>query len=103
IPRRTSGASAIARSSGMVMISLQGDGRATAIRGRASVGRAVAQGVSLGGTLTPLPFGPADHSRLLGYGRAGWYDRDMSEADVAEILKLPPEERMRLAEILWAS
>ena len=27
----------------------------------------------------------------------------MSEADVAEILKLPPEERMRLAEIIWAS
>ena len=27
----------------------------------------------------------------------------MSDADVAEILKLPPEERMRLAEIIWAS
>lgn len=27
----------------------------------------------------------------------------MSEADVAEILKLPPEERMRIAEIIWAS
>jgi putative addiction module component (TIGR02574 family) len=27
----------------------------------------------------------------------------MSDADVAEILKLPPEERMRLVEILWAS
>lgn len=27
----------------------------------------------------------------------------MSEADVAEILKLPAEERMRIAEILWAS
>ena len=27
----------------------------------------------------------------------------MSEADVAEILKLSPEERMRLAEIIWES
>ena len=27
----------------------------------------------------------------------------MSDADVAEILKLPPEERMRLAEIIWES
>jgi putative addiction module component (TIGR02574 family) len=27
----------------------------------------------------------------------------MSDADVAEILKLPPEERMRLMEIIWAS
>ena len=27
----------------------------------------------------------------------------MSDADVAEILKLPPEERMRLAEIIVAS
>lgn len=27
----------------------------------------------------------------------------MSEADVAEILKLPPGERLRLAEIIWAS
>jgi len=27
----------------------------------------------------------------------------MSDADVAEILKLPPKERMRLAEIIWAS
>lgn len=27
----------------------------------------------------------------------------MSDADVAEILKLPPEERFRLAEIIWAS
>jgi putative addiction module component (TIGR02574 family) len=27
----------------------------------------------------------------------------MSDADVAEILKLPPEERMRIAEIIWAS
>jgi putative addiction module component (TIGR02574 family) len=27
----------------------------------------------------------------------------MSEADVAEILKLPPEERLRLAEVIWAS
>ena len=27
----------------------------------------------------------------------------MSDADVAEILKLPPDERMRLAEIIWAS
>lgn len=27
----------------------------------------------------------------------------MSNADVAEILKLPPEERLRLAEIIWAS
>ena len=27
----------------------------------------------------------------------------MSDADVAEILKLPPEERMRLVEIIWAS
>ncbi|MGH8490441.1 MAG: addiction module protein, partial [Gammaproteobacteria bacterium] len=31
------------------------------------------------------------------------YARHMSDADVAEILKLPPEERMRLAEIIWAS
>ncbi len=27
----------------------------------------------------------------------------MSDAAVAEILKLPPEERMRIAEIIWAS
>ena len=27
----------------------------------------------------------------------------MSGADVAEILKLPPEERLRLAEVIWAS
>lgn len=27
----------------------------------------------------------------------------MSDEDVAEILKLPPEERFRLAEIIWAS
>ena len=27
----------------------------------------------------------------------------MSEADVAEILKLPPAERMRLLEVIWAS
>lgn len=27
----------------------------------------------------------------------------MSNADVAEILKLSPEERMRLAEIIWES
>ena len=27
----------------------------------------------------------------------------MSDADVAEILKLPPEERMRLLETIWAS
>ena len=27
----------------------------------------------------------------------------MNDADVAEILKLPPEERLRLAEIIWAS
>ena len=27
----------------------------------------------------------------------------MSDADVAEILKLPPEERMRLLEIIWES
>ena len=27
----------------------------------------------------------------------------MSDAEVAEILKLPPEERMRLAEIIWTS
>jgi putative addiction module component (TIGR02574 family) len=27
----------------------------------------------------------------------------MSDADIAEILKLPPEERMRLAEIIWES
>ena len=27
----------------------------------------------------------------------------MSDTDVAEILKLPPEERMRIAEIIWAS
>lgn len=27
----------------------------------------------------------------------------MSDADVAEILKLPPEERMRIAEIIWLS
>lgn len=32
-----------------------------------------------------------------------WYARCMGDADVAEILKLPPEERMRLAEIIWAS
>lgn len=28
---------------------------------------------------------------------------DMSDADVAEILKLPPEERLRLVELLWES
>lgn len=27
----------------------------------------------------------------------------MSDADVAELLKLPPEERMRIAEMIWAS
>ena len=27
----------------------------------------------------------------------------MSDADVAEILKLPPEERLRIAEIIWVS
>jgi putative addiction module component (TIGR02574 family) len=27
----------------------------------------------------------------------------MSDADVAEILKLPPQERLRLAEVIWAS
>jgi len=27
----------------------------------------------------------------------------VSDADVAEILKLPAEERMRLLEIIWAS
>jgi len=27
----------------------------------------------------------------------------MSDADVAEILKLPPEERLRWAEVIWAS
>ena len=27
----------------------------------------------------------------------------MSDADVAEILKLPPEERLHLAEVIWAS
>jgi putative addiction module component (TIGR02574 family) len=27
----------------------------------------------------------------------------MSDADIAEILKLPVEERMRLVEIIWAS
>jgi len=27
----------------------------------------------------------------------------MSDADIAELLKLPPEERMRIAEIIWAS
>ena len=27
----------------------------------------------------------------------------MSDADVAEILKLPPEERLRLVEVIWAS
>ena len=27
----------------------------------------------------------------------------MSDTDVAEILKLPPEERLRLAEIIWES
>lgn len=27
----------------------------------------------------------------------------MSDADVAEILKLRPEERLRLAEVIWAS
>jgi putative addiction module component (TIGR02574 family) len=27
----------------------------------------------------------------------------MSDTDVAEILKLPPEERLRLLEIIWAS
>ena len=28
---------------------------------------------------------------------------DMGDADIAEILKLPPEERLRLAEIIWES
>ena len=28
---------------------------------------------------------------------------DMSDTEVAEILKLPPEGRMRLAEIIWES
>ena len=32
-----------------------------------------------------------------------WYATHMSDADVAEILKLPPEERLRLLEIIWAS
>lgn len=27
----------------------------------------------------------------------------MSDTDVAEILKLPPDERLRLVEIIWAS
>jgi putative addiction module component (TIGR02574 family) len=27
----------------------------------------------------------------------------MSDADLAEILKMPPEERMKLLEIIWAS
>ena len=27
----------------------------------------------------------------------------MSDADVAEILKLPPEERLRLSELIWES
>ena len=27
----------------------------------------------------------------------------MSDADIAEILKLPPEARLRLAEVIWAS
>jgi putative addiction module component (TIGR02574 family) len=27
----------------------------------------------------------------------------MSDADVAVLLKLPPEERMRIAEIIWVS
>ena len=27
----------------------------------------------------------------------------MSDAEVAEILKLPPEERLRIAEIIWVS
>lgn len=27
----------------------------------------------------------------------------MSDANVTELLKLPPEERMRIAEIIWAS
>ena len=27
----------------------------------------------------------------------------MSDADVAEILKLPPEERLRLVELIWES
>ena len=27
----------------------------------------------------------------------------MSDADLAEILKLPAEERLRLAEVIWAS
>ncbi len=27
----------------------------------------------------------------------------MSDADVAELLKLPPEERMRLVELIWES
>jgi putative addiction module component (TIGR02574 family) len=29
--------------------------------------------------------------------------RNMSDTDVTEILKLPPEERLRLAEIIWES
>ena len=36
-------------------------------------------------------------------GKPEWYAIHMSDADVAEILKLPPEERMRLLEIIWAS
>lgn len=40
---------------------------------------------------------------MLARGLAQWYARHVSDADVAEILKLPPEERMRLAEIIWAS
>ena len=36
-------------------------------------------------------------------GKRQWYAIDMSDADVAEILKLPPDERMRLLEIIWAS
>ena len=28
---------------------------------------------------------------------------DMSDADIAEILKLPVEERMRLVELIWES
>ena len=27
----------------------------------------------------------------------------MSDADIAEILKLPPEERLRLVELIWES
>lgn len=27
----------------------------------------------------------------------------MNDAEIAEILKLPPEERMRIADIIWAS